>query len=152
LTTALEGGERSASRLGRSLSPGKIRYPLYRRLGRPPGPVWTGAENLASTGIRSPDRPARSQSLYRLRYPAHFQLVVTKKKQFSYLKCRKLWVSGRNFCFLVNICSGFCYWPGYHCTNWEVSWFCSLLLRHARQMLRHKWPWSLPSASIPIRD
>jgi len=23
------------------------------------GPVWTGAENLASTGIRSPDRPAR---------------------------------------------------------------------------------------------
>jgi len=32
-----------------------------------PGPVWTGAENLASTGIRSPDRPARNQSLYRLR-------------------------------------------------------------------------------------
>jgi len=25
------------------------------------GPVWTGAENLASTGIRSPDRPTRSQ-------------------------------------------------------------------------------------------
>ena len=35
------------------------------------GPVWTGAENLAPTGIRSPDRPARRQSLYRLRYPAH---------------------------------------------------------------------------------
>jgi len=33
--------------------------------------VWTGAENLAPTGIQSPDRPARSQSLYRLRYPAH---------------------------------------------------------------------------------
>jgi len=31
-----------------------------------PGSVWTGAENLAATGIRSPDRPARSQSLYRL--------------------------------------------------------------------------------------
>jgi hypothetical protein len=27
------------------------------------GPVWTGAENLAPTGIRSPDRPARSQSI-----------------------------------------------------------------------------------------
>ena len=26
---------------------------------------------LSHTGIRSPDRPARSQSLYRLRYPAH---------------------------------------------------------------------------------
>jgi len=29
-----------------------------------PGTVWTGTENLATTGIRSPDRPARSESLY----------------------------------------------------------------------------------------
>ena len=29
-----------------------------------PGPVWTGAENLTPTGIRSPDRPACSESLY----------------------------------------------------------------------------------------
>jgi hypothetical protein len=34
-----------------------------------PGAVWTGAENRAATGIRSPDCAARSQSLYRLRYP-----------------------------------------------------------------------------------
>jgi len=27
--------------------------------------VWTGAENLATTGIRSPNRTARSQVLYR---------------------------------------------------------------------------------------
>ena len=33
MTTALEVGEGSASRLGRSLSPGKTSYPLYRRLG-----------------------------------------------------------------------------------------------------------------------
>ena len=33
------------------------------------GSVWTGAENLAPTGIRSPCRPARGQSLYCLRYP-----------------------------------------------------------------------------------
>ena len=32
LTTALEGGEGSASRPGRSLPLGKTRYPLYRRL------------------------------------------------------------------------------------------------------------------------
>ena len=38
-----------------------------------PGPVWTSAENLASTGIRSPECPARSQSLYRLSYPAHVE-------------------------------------------------------------------------------
>jgi len=34
-----------------------------------PGPVWTGAENLAVTGIRSPIRPARSESLYLQRSP-----------------------------------------------------------------------------------
>jgi len=33
-----------------------------------PGPVWTGAENLALTGIPSPDRPARNESLYRRLY------------------------------------------------------------------------------------
>jgi hypothetical protein len=32
MTTALEGGEKTASRPGRSLPPGKTRYPLYRRL------------------------------------------------------------------------------------------------------------------------
>jgi hypothetical protein len=37
-----------------------------------PGPVSTGAVNitpLPPTGIRSPDHPARSESLYLLRYP-----------------------------------------------------------------------------------
>jgi hypothetical protein len=34
-----------------------------------PGLVWTGAENITSTGIRPPYRPARSESLYRLCYP-----------------------------------------------------------------------------------
>jgi len=33
-------------------------YPLYRRLLSAPGPVWTGAESIASTGIRALDRPA----------------------------------------------------------------------------------------------
>ena len=35
LTSALEGGEGSPSRPGRTLPPGKTRYPLYRRLGWP---------------------------------------------------------------------------------------------------------------------
>jgi hypothetical protein len=37
MATALEGGERSASRPGRSLPPWKTRYPLYRRLDGPQG-------------------------------------------------------------------------------------------------------------------
>ena len=37
MTTALEGGEGSASGPGRSFPPGKTRYPLYRRLCGPQG-------------------------------------------------------------------------------------------------------------------
>jgi hypothetical protein len=37
MTTALEGGEWSAARPGRTLPPGKTRYPLSRRLGGPQG-------------------------------------------------------------------------------------------------------------------
>jgi hypothetical protein len=70
MTLALEGGEWSAARPGRTLPPEKTQYPLYRRLSGPQGRSGQ-AENLAPTGIQSPDRPARSQSLYRLSYPAH---------------------------------------------------------------------------------
>ena len=59
MTTVLEGGEGSASRPGRSLPPGKTRYPSYRRLGGLQGRSGR-AENLAPTGIRLPDRLARS--------------------------------------------------------------------------------------------
>jgi hypothetical protein len=52
-------------------TPGKDPVPNVQEAGWAPGPVWTGAENLAPTGIRSSDRSARSQSLYRLSYPAH---------------------------------------------------------------------------------
>jgi hypothetical protein len=67
LTSALDGvgGEGHAPA---ALLPGKI--PVVQEAGWNPGPVWTGAEKLAPTGIRSPGRPARSQSLYRVCYPA----------------------------------------------------------------------------------
>jgi hypothetical protein len=69
--SALEGGEGSASRPGRFLPPGKTRYPLYRRLDGPQGRSGRVRKISPPTGIRSPDRPARSHSLYRLSYPAH---------------------------------------------------------------------------------
>ena len=53
-------------------TPGKDPVPIVQEAGWVPGPVWTGTEILAFTGIRSPDRPARSQSLYRLSYRAHY--------------------------------------------------------------------------------
>jgi len=52
MTAALEGGEWSAARPGRTLPPGKTRYPLYRRLGGPQGQSGR-AERLVPTGIRS---------------------------------------------------------------------------------------------------
>ena len=64
-------GERSASRPGRSLPPGKTRYPLYRRLGGPQDRSGRVRKISPPTAIRYPDRPAGSQSLYRLRYLAH---------------------------------------------------------------------------------
>jgi hypothetical protein len=48
-------------------TPGKDPVPIVQEAGWAQGPVWTGAKNLTPTGILSPDRPARSQSLYRLR-------------------------------------------------------------------------------------
>jgi hypothetical protein len=54
----------SAPRPGR-FTPGKDPVPIVQEAGWAPGPVWTCAKNLAPTGIRSPDRPSRSQSLYR---------------------------------------------------------------------------------------
>ena len=47
-------------------TPGKDPVPIVQETGWAPGP-----ENLAPTGILSPNRPACSQSLYRLRYPTH---------------------------------------------------------------------------------
>jgi hypothetical protein len=35
--------------------------PIVNQAGCAPGPVWTGAESLAPTGIRTPDCPACSK-------------------------------------------------------------------------------------------
>jgi hypothetical protein len=59
--------------------PWKIRYPLYRKLGGPQGrradlDGW--GKSRPPNGIRSPDRPARSESLYQLSYPGpHFTYI-----------------------------------------------------------------------------
>ena len=50
------------------LTPGKDPVPIVQEAGWDSEPVWTGGENLATTGILPPDRPLRSQSLYRLSY------------------------------------------------------------------------------------
>ena len=70
MTAALEGGEWSAARPSRPIPPGKDSVPIVQEAGWAPALVWTGGKSRP-TRIRSPDHPARSQSLYRLSYPAH---------------------------------------------------------------------------------
>ena len=66
------------------LTPGKDPVPIVQEAGWASGPVWPGAESLVPphfpTGIRSPDRPTRRQSLYRLRYPSHGYTLKTNYK------------------------------------------------------------------------
>jgi len=77
MAAALGGGEWSAARSGRTLPPEKTRYPFYRRLGGPQGRSGRGGKSRPHRDS-IPDRPARSQSLYRLSYPAHDSRLVAK--------------------------------------------------------------------------
>ena len=47
------------------------------------GLVWTREENLAITGIRTLDRPARSESPYRLSYRGPQGIMFTVSKMYS---------------------------------------------------------------------
>ena len=64
----LDGGGWSGPRPGR-FTPGKEPIPIVQEAGWAPGPVWTGAEKPNPRRDSIPERSARSESLYRLRYP-----------------------------------------------------------------------------------
>jgi hypothetical protein len=83
LTSALEGGERSASCPGRALPPDKEPpVPTVQEAGWAPEPVWTQRleeKILCLCRGSNPDRPVRSQTLYRLSYRAHVNVTKTQK-------------------------------------------------------------------------
>jgi hypothetical protein len=57
---------------------------IVQEAGWAPGPVWAGAKNLAPTGTRSRDRPARRELLYR---PTEFiSSDITYKYRMSVLQ------------------------------------------------------------------
>jgi hypothetical protein len=58
--------QKGVSLVGTSLDP----VAILQEAGCAPGPVWTGRKSRPHRDS-IPDRPARSQSLYRLSYPAH---------------------------------------------------------------------------------
>ena len=54
---------------------GKDPVPISQETGWAPGQVWTGVKSRPHRDS-IPDRPARSQSLYRLSYPAHKFMII----------------------------------------------------------------------------
>ena len=102
-------------------TPGKDPVPILQETGWDPGPVWTGAENLASTGIRSPDCCDISQYVneveifdllflnqcaqllvgtYKQWFPTiYFRSLITCFKQFYGLLCAPY------SCLLFKICN-----------------------------------------------
>ena len=56
-------------------TPRKNPVPVLQEAGWAPGPVWTGGKSRPHRDS-IPDRPARSQSLYRLSYPAHIYIYI----------------------------------------------------------------------------
>jgi len=55
-------------------TPGKDPVPILQEAGSAPGPVWTDGK-FRPHRDSIPDRPARSQSLYRLSYPADIYII-----------------------------------------------------------------------------
>ena len=115
LTSALGGSGWSAPRPGR-FTPGNAPVPTVQQAGWAPGPVWTGEENLARTGIRSPDRSARGESLYRLSNPGPRQEGRTPLKwtlasfPLPYYKIAAVMEWGHCIlCFRINV-------------TWRVLW------------------------------
>jgi hypothetical protein len=98
-TSALDGGEWSASHPGHALPPGKgPPVPIVQESGWASELVWTEVrEKILSPlpGIepRSPGLPARSRTVYWLSYPAHPSNACWRK--INLYKCKGLWPQTR---------------------------------------------------------
>ena len=60
-------------------TPGRDPVPILQEARWAPGPVWKGGKSRPHRDS-IPDRPARSQSLYRLSYRAHTKLYIYSKQ------------------------------------------------------------------------
>jgi len=75
-------------------------YTLYRRLGGSQGRSRRVRKISSSTGIRSPVRPTRSKSLYRLSYwrPSNVKQSLSTAQAAMAEDCSRPWVSPRGIC------------------------------------------------------
>jgi len=70
-------------------TPGKDPVPILQEAGWAPGQVWTGGKSRPHRDSIL-DRPARSQSLYRLSYPAHNHGSRCLKYDAEWVRSRKM--------------------------------------------------------------
>jgi hypothetical protein len=90
MTTALEGGEESASSPGRCLPPGKTRYPLYRRLGGTQGRFGQVRKISPPPGFDPPTlQPVGSGYTDYATRPT-INVVPSAKKLHSYATCIRM--------------------------------------------------------------
>jgi len=99
------GGQRHASA---ALLPEKTRYPLYWRLYGPQGRSERVRKYRPHWGS---NRPARSKSLYRLRYPGPLWSVV-----FDKVDCHRVQVSNTPTGVKLNLCFYLLISYAYTCT------------------------------------
>ena len=60
---------------------------IIQEAGWAPGPVWAGAENFTPTGVRSSDRLAGSELLYRLSYSDTYLITLNINYEFGLVLC-----------------------------------------------------------------
>jgi hypothetical protein len=92
VTLVLEGIGWSAPRPGR-FTPGKDPVPIVQEAGWASGLAWTCVKNCTPTGIRFPDRPVHTPSLYWLSYPAHYTDVFSTELgiRLSFVQTLEFW-------------------------------------------------------------
>ena len=66
------------------ITPGKDPVPILQEAGWAPGPIWTSGKSRPHLDSIT-DRPARSQSLYRLSYPAHTFVCIIYIYIYTYI-------------------------------------------------------------------
>ena len=70
-------------------TPEKDPAPIVQEAGWVSEPVWKEAENFAFTRIRTPDCPARSESLYRLSYRG--PQIYTNQNKIFHVRVKRKW-------------------------------------------------------------
>jgi hypothetical protein len=133
---ALEGGEGSASPPGHSLTSGKTQYPLYRRLGGVQDQSGQVQKISPPAGTRSPDRPARSQSLYRLRYPALNR--VTGNYYYSWFQIFAMFYMLYAFFWVIPRCLNFMCRRFRTLCLFHLHRRCERVLKHPHIKFRHR--------------